>query len=57
MIETFSAEACIFVIILVFYVLTSHVVELKKVPYVHESSMAILMGMITAAISKYALNQ
>jgi len=57
MIETFSAEACIFVIILIFYVLTSHVVELKKVPYVHESSMAILMGMITAAISKYALNQ
>lgn len=57
MIETFSVEAFIFVIILVFYVLTSHIVEFKKVPYVHESSMAITMGMITATIAKYALKQ
>lgn len=57
MIETFSVEAFIFIIILVFYVLTSHIVEFKKVPYLHESSMAILMGIITAAIAKYALGQ
>jgi sodium/hydrogen exchanger-like protein 6/7 len=57
MVETFSVEALIFIIILVFYVLTSHIVEFRKIPYVHESSMAILMGIITAAIAKYALHQ
>ena len=51
--ETFHVEAFIFVIILIVYVLTSHVIENKRVPYAHESSIAILMGIITAFISKY----
>jgi NhaP-type Na+/H+ or K+/H+ antiporter len=53
--ETFHVEAFIFVIILIVYVLMSHVIENRKVPYAHESSIAILMGIITAFISKYVL--
>ena len=53
MIETFSVEAFIFVIILVFYTLTSHVVQFKKIPYLHESTVAIFMGILTAAFAKY----
>lgn len=51
--ETFDVEAFIFVIILVVYVLMSHVIESKKVPYLHESTIAILMGVMTAVIAKY----
>jgi hypothetical protein len=54
--ETFHVEAFIFVIILIIYVLTSHIIENKKVPYTHESSIAILMGIITALISKYVID-
>lgn len=53
--ETFHVEAFIFVIILIVYVLTSHVIENRKVPYLHESSIAILMGVLTAGISKYVM--
>ena len=51
--ETFSLEAFIFVIILIIYILTSHLIEVKKVPYLHESTMAIFMGVLTAAFAKY----
>ena len=51
--ETFSLEAFIFVIILIFYILTSHLIEVRKVPYLHESTMAIFMGILTAAFAKY----
>ena len=51
--ETFHLEALIFVIILVIYVLTSHIIENKKISYLHESSIAIIMGILTAVISKY----
>jgi hypothetical protein len=51
--ETFHVEALIFVIILMIYVLTSHIIENKKIPYLHESSIAIIMGILTAVISKY----
>ena len=51
--ETFHVEALIFVIILVIYVLTSHIIENRKIPYLHESSIAIIMGILTAIISKY----
>jgi hypothetical protein len=55
--EAFHLEALIFVIILVVYVLTSHVIENKKVSYIHESGIAIVMGMLTAFISKYVSPQ
>jgi len=51
--ETLHVEALIFVIILVIYVLTSHIIENRKIPYLHESSIAIMMGILTAIISKY----
>ncbi len=51
--EAFHVEAFIFVIILIIYVLTSHIIENKKIPYLHESSIAIIMGILTAIISKY----
>ena len=53
--ETFHVEAFIFVVILIIYVLTSHIIENRKVPYMHESSIAILMGVVTAIISKYVV--
>jgi len=53
--ETFHVEALIFVFILMVYVLTSHVIEKRKIIYLHESSIAILMGIITAIVSKYVL--
>lgn len=40
-------------IILVIYVLTSHIIENRKIPYLHESSIAIFMGILTSVISKY----
>lgn len=51
--DPFHVEAFIFVMILVVYVLTSHIIESRKIPYLHESSIAIMMGMLTAVISKY----
>lgn len=51
--ESFSLEAFIFVIILIIYILTSHLIEVRKVPYLHESTMAIFMGVLTAAFAKY----
>lgn len=51
--DLFGVEAFIFVIILVIYILTSHLIEMKKVPYLHESTMAILMGALTATLAKY----
>ena len=36
--ETFHVEALIFVLILGIYVLTSHIIENKKIPYLHESN-------------------
>ena len=53
--ETFHVEALIFVVILVVYVLTSHIIENKKIPYLHEASIAIIMGLLTSLISKYVL--
>lgn len=53
--EAFHVEALIFVLILVVYVLTSHIIDNKKIPYLHESSIAIIMGVITAVVSKYVL--
>ncbi len=43
--------------ILIVYVLTSHVIENHRIPYLHESSIAILMGIVTAAIAKYVSNK
>ena len=51
--EPFHVEALIFVIILLVYVLTSHIIENRKIPYLHESSIAIFMGILTAVTSKY----
>lgn len=53
MAESFHVEAFIFVIILMVYVLASDLIENKRVPYIHESAIAILMGIITAVILKY----
>jgi hypothetical protein len=54
--EAFHVEALIFVVILVIYVLTSHIIENRKIPFVHESSIAIIMGIVTSVISKYVPN-
>ncbi len=37
-------------LILVIYILTSHVIELKQIPYIHESAVSILLGAFAAFI-------
>ena len=53
--EAFHVEAFVFVVILVIYVLASHIIENRNIPYLHESSIAIIMGILTAVFSKYVL--
>lgn len=45
--------ASIFVAILTVYVMLSYLIELKKIKFIHESTVAIAMGVLTAVFCKY----
>ena len=53
-----SIEALLVVIVLIIYILTSHIIKLKKVKinkkitFIHESSVAIILGLASALITK-----
>ena len=49
----FSIVASIFVAILTVYVMLSYLIELNKIKYIHESTVAIVMGILTAVFCKY----
>jgi hypothetical protein len=43
----------IFAIILVVYITTAHIIDIKKVPFLHESTVSIVMGILCALFFKY----
>ncbi len=45
--------ASIFVGILTVYVMLSYLIELKKIKFIHESTVAIAMGVLMAVFCKY----
>lgn len=47
----------VFLLNLAIYVLASYFIEKHSVPFLHESTIAICLGLITAIILKYALAQ
>ncbi|CAD8174885.1 unnamed protein product [Paramecium pentaurelia] len=53
----FQVEALIVVIILVSYILTAHIIAVKRIKFLHESVVAILMGIVTALFIKYIFNE
>jgi hypothetical protein len=53
--STFPIEALIFILILTFYVLVSGIIERKKILYLHESTVAIFLGFLTALFANFVL--
>lgn len=53
--EVLTLEATFFVVILLLYVLSSHIIEARKIPYLHESTLAIIMGALIGAFAKYVI--
>jgi hypothetical protein len=41
-----SIEALLIAVILIIYILASHIIQVKEIPYIHESSLAILLGLL-----------
>jgi hypothetical protein len=50
--ESFSIEALIFVTILALYVLTSYYINKLQLTFLHESTVAIFLGFLTALFLK-----
>lgn len=46
-------EALIVVLILVSYILTAHFIAVKRIRFLHESVVAIAMGIVTALLIRY----
>ena len=44
-------------LILVIYILTAHYIVVKRIRFLHESVVAILMGIITATVLKYGFEE
>lgn len=53
----YAFEALIVVIILMCYIFTSHLSEIKNIPYLHESVVAIGLGAIVGAIFVLAIHR
>jgi len=51
--ESFSLEALIFLLILAVYVLASYFIDKYKVAFLHESTIAICLGFLTAIFLKF----
>lgn len=49
--SSLSLQALIVAIALIIYIITSHVIEVKKIQFVHESAISIVMGLCIAAIN------
>ena len=55
--STYSLEALIVVVLLFCYIFTSHFAEIKKIPFLHESVVAIILGAIIGGIFALAVHK
>lgn len=53
--ETFSIEVLIFATVLAIYVLASYYIKRWEFTFLHESTVAIFLGFITALVLKFVL--
>lgn len=51
--ESFSIEALIFIVILVIYILASYYINKLQISFLHESTVAIFLGFLTALFLKF----
>lgn len=49
-------QALVIVAILLSYTLTAHLIQRYKIRFLHESVVAIFLGIVTASILKYVLS-
>jgi len=55
--ESFSIEALIFILILVIYILASYYINKLQISFLHESTVAIFLGFLTALFLKLVIHR